>query len=62
MGSQPQFEHPNKAFGWAARDQSGLLSPFNFSRRFIHSPLHFYIYLTTFFVNVFKLPTKKRKD
>ncbi|XP_028759483.1 probable mannitol dehydrogenase [Neltuma alba] len=28
-----EFEHPRKAFGWAARDSSGLLSPFNFSRR-----------------------------
>ncbi|CAL5371631.1 unnamed protein product [Camellia sinensis] len=26
-------EHPVKAFGWAARDPSGVLSPFNFSRR-----------------------------
>nr|ACJ84730.1 unknown [Medicago truncatula]AFK44402.1 unknown [Medicago truncatula] len=26
-------EHPKKAFGWAARDPSGVLSPFNFSRR-----------------------------
>ncbi|XP_027152764.1 8-hydroxygeraniol dehydrogenase-like [Coffea eugenioides] len=26
-------EHPVKAFGWAARDESGLLSPFKFSRR-----------------------------
>ncbi|KAJ6905358.1 hypothetical protein NC652_023189 [Populus alba x Populus x berolinensis] len=26
-------EHPTKAFGWAARDQSGVLSPFKFSRR-----------------------------
>ncbi|KAK8321499.1 hypothetical protein V6Z12_A12G101700 [Gossypium hirsutum] len=26
-------EHPNKAFGWAARDSSGVLSPFKFSRR-----------------------------
>ncbi|GAA0175382.1 oxidoreductase [Lithospermum erythrorhizon] len=25
--------HPNKAFGWAARDKSGTLSPFDFSRR-----------------------------
>ncbi|MED6195827.1 8-hydroxygeraniol dehydrogenase, variant 4 [Stylosanthes scabra] len=33
MASQPETEHPNKAFGWAARDPSGLLSPFNFSRR-----------------------------
>ncbi|MED6113553.1 8-hydroxygeraniol dehydrogenase [Stylosanthes scabra] len=30
---QPEFEHPRKAFGWAARDTSGFLSPFNFSRR-----------------------------
>lgn len=29
----PEEEHPVKAFGWAARDQSGHLSPFNFSRR-----------------------------
>jgi len=27
------MEHPKKVFGWAARDSSGLLSPFNFSRR-----------------------------
>ncbi|XP_044470715.1 probable mannitol dehydrogenase [Mangifera indica] len=33
MGSAPEQEHPNKAFGWAARDSSGVLSPFNFSRR-----------------------------
>ncbi|CAJ1931238.1 unnamed protein product [Sphenostylis stenocarpa] len=33
MASQPELEHPRKAFGWAARDPSGLLSPFNFSRR-----------------------------
>ncbi|XP_019185357.1 PREDICTED: 8-hydroxygeraniol dehydrogenase-like [Ipomoea nil] len=26
-------EHPVKAFGWAATDSSGLLSPFKFSRR-----------------------------
>lgn len=26
-------EHPVEAFGWAARDESGLLSPFKFSRR-----------------------------
>ncbi|TXG60062.1 hypothetical protein EZV62_014635 [Acer yangbiense] len=25
--------HPKKAYGWAARDSSGVLSPFNFSRR-----------------------------
>ncbi|CAH2044657.1 unnamed protein product [Thlaspi arvense] len=33
MTKSPETEHPNKAFGWAARDKSGLLSPFNFSRR-----------------------------
>ncbi|AES95935.1 probable mannitol dehydrogenase [Medicago truncatula] len=33
MATQPELEHPNKAFGWAARDTSGVLSPFNFSRR-----------------------------
>ncbi|KAI9111390.1 hypothetical protein K1719_017080 [Acacia pycnantha] len=33
MASQPEMEHPKKAFGWAARDTSGLLSPFRFSRR-----------------------------
>lgn len=26
-------EHPAEAFGWAARDESGVLSPFKFSRR-----------------------------
>ncbi|KAJ7953494.1 putative Alcohol dehydrogenase [Quillaja saponaria] len=31
--SVPETEHPVKAFGWAARDASGHLSPFNFSRR-----------------------------
>lgn len=29
-----QEGHPAEAFGWAARDQSGVLSPFKFSRRF----------------------------
>ncbi|KAH7859666.1 hypothetical protein Vadar_003990 [Vaccinium darrowii] len=33
MGKSAEEIHPVKAFGWAARDQSGLLSPFNFSRR-----------------------------
>nr|GMC59681.1 8-hydroxygeraniol dehydrogenase-like [Ipomoea batatas] len=28
-----ETEHPVKAFGWAARDTSGALSPFKFSRR-----------------------------
>ncbi|XP_068315193.1 8-hydroxygeraniol dehydrogenase-like [Pyrus communis] len=33
MAKAPELEHPVKAFGWAARDKSGHLSPFNFSRR-----------------------------
>ncbi|XP_061345858.1 probable mannitol dehydrogenase isoform X3 [Gastrolobium bilobum] len=33
MAAHPEVEHPRKAFGWAARDTSGFLSPFNFSRR-----------------------------
>ncbi|KAA8546661.1 hypothetical protein F0562_003108 [Nyssa sinensis] len=33
MTKSPEKEHPVKAFGWAARDQSGHLSPFKFSRR-----------------------------
>ncbi|WJX61787.1 cinnamyl-alcohol dehydrogenase [Trifolium repens] len=33
MASQHETEHPKQAFGWAARDTSGVLSPFKFSRR-----------------------------
>ncbi|XP_058187440.1 8-hydroxygeraniol dehydrogenase-like isoform X3 [Rhododendron vialii] len=33
MGKAPEEEHPVKAFGWAARDTSGVLSLFKFSRR-----------------------------
>ncbi|KAG6604070.1 putative mannitol dehydrogenase, partial [Cucurbita argyrosperma subsp. sororia] len=33
MAKSPAEEHPKKAFGWAARDASGVLSPFSFSRR-----------------------------
>ncbi|KAJ8765792.1 hypothetical protein K2173_014914 [Erythroxylum novogranatense] len=29
----PEEEHPQITFGWAAKDQSGVLSPFKFSRR-----------------------------
>ncbi|KAG4924952.1 hypothetical protein JHK87_050492 [Glycine soja] len=32
MAVQPEIEHPRKAYGWAARDTSGVLSPFWFSR------------------------------
>ncbi|XP_028789238.1 probable mannitol dehydrogenase [Neltuma alba] len=33
MAVKPEVEHPREACGWAARDPSGVLSPFNFSRR-----------------------------
>ncbi|KAA0036359.1 hypothetical protein IC582_018295 [Cucumis melo] len=33
MGKSPAEQHPKKAFGWAASDTSGILSPFHFSRR-----------------------------
>ncbi|KAH7520421.1 probable mannitol dehydrogenase [Ziziphus jujuba] len=33
MVKAAEEEHPKKAFGWAARDSGGLLSPFKFSRR-----------------------------
>lgn len=33
VGEQEAAEHPVKAFGWAAQDDSGILSPFYFSRR-----------------------------
>ncbi|GER53960.1 alcohol dehydrogenase, partial [Striga asiatica] len=33
MVKAPEDEHPVKAFGWAARDTSGILAPFHFSRR-----------------------------
>ncbi|KAK9050018.1 hypothetical protein SSX86_031014 [Deinandra increscens subsp. villosa] len=33
MATSPESEHPIKAYGYAARDPSGLLSPLTFSRR-----------------------------
>ncbi|RVW57330.1 putative mannitol dehydrogenase [Vitis vinifera] len=33
MAKSAEQEHPTKAFGWAATDTSGVLSPFKFSRR-----------------------------
>ncbi|KAL3621765.1 Geraniol dehydrogenase 1 [Castilleja foliolosa] len=33
MSKSYETEHPVKACGWAARDTSGVFSPFNFSRR-----------------------------
>lgn len=35
MAKSPEEEHPKKAIGWAARDSSGVLSPFKFSRRLL---------------------------
>ncbi|EYU28582.1 hypothetical protein MIMGU_mgv11b016649mg [Erythranthe guttata] len=35
MGKYHDTEHLVGAFGWAGRDTSGVLSPFNFSRRFL---------------------------
>lgn len=35
MEKSAETQHPVKAFGWAAQDTSGLLSPFKFSRRYI---------------------------
>ncbi|XP_074566598.1 putative cinnamyl alcohol dehydrogenase 5 [Curcuma longa] len=31
--ASPEELHPRKAFGWASKDESGVLSPFAFSRR-----------------------------
>nr|QSL78020.1 Alcohol dehydrogenase like cytoplasmic [Nigella sativa] len=33
MTKSAEEEHPQKVFGWAAKDPSGVLSPFKFSRR-----------------------------
>ncbi|PON83527.1 Alcohol dehydrogenase superfamily, zinc-type [Trema orientale] len=33
MAKSPEEQHPQKVYGWAARDSSGILSPFHFSRR-----------------------------
>ncbi|KAK1404165.1 hypothetical protein POM88_003770 [Heracleum sosnowskyi] len=33
MANSSETQHPVKAFGWAARDTTGVLSPFKFSRR-----------------------------
>ena len=53
----PEEEHPRLAFGWAARDQSGVLSPFKFSRRFFSFLpfLHTFIFLSFFFPEIRKL-------
>jgi len=41
MAVTPGLEHARKAIGWAARDTSGVLSPFNFTRRYSFQPLQF---------------------
>ncbi|XP_052195511.1 probable mannitol dehydrogenase [Diospyros lotus] len=33
MVKSPEEQHPVEAFGWAARDSTGVLAPFKFSRR-----------------------------
>jgi hypothetical protein len=48
MATQDDDEHPKKALGWAARDFSGLLSPFNFFRRF--SLAHLFISTYSFII------------
>ena len=53
MAKSPAEEHPKKAFGWAARDTSGVLFPFNFSRRFVFLlPISFF----------YPINAKKMKD
>jgi hypothetical protein len=49
MTTQYEVEHPKKAFGWAARDTSGVLSPFNFSRRLS-------LFYTSIFYSLFVAP------
>ena len=39
MAKSQGEDNQTKAYGWAARDTSGALSPFNFSRRLITSLL-----------------------
>lgn len=49
MAKSPEQEHPHKAFGWAATDTSGKISPFNFSRRyifFIYRYTHAFLYVS----------------
>ncbi|KAI8007963.1 Mannitol dehydrogenase [Camellia lanceoleosa] len=42
MEKSAEEVHTVKAFGWAARDHSGILSPFEFSRR-AQCPLSFHV-------------------
>jgi hypothetical protein len=47
MTKSLEQEHPKKAFGWAARDSLGVLSPFKFSRRYRFSFVMQYNHLIT---------------
>ena len=63
MSKSAEEEQPQKAFGWAARDNSGILSPFHFSRRYtcIHILLpllsakenHFFLVSSLFYLILF---------
>ncbi|KAF8413512.1 hypothetical protein HHK36_001502 [Tetracentron sinense] len=37
MSNSEEEEQSQKAFGWAARDPSGILSPFHFTRRMLRA-------------------------
>lgn len=50
MEKSPEEQHPVKAFGWAARDASGVLSPFHFSRRYVLLDFFYFFFL---FENLF---------
>jgi len=39
-------EETQKAFGWAARDSSGILSPFHFTRRYAHMRIMFFFFFS----------------
>ena len=39
-------EETQKAFGWAARDSSGILSPFHFTRRYAHMRNMFFFFFS----------------
>ena len=48
MGGLAEEMQPKKAFGWAARDTSGVLSPLTFSRRF-----SFFLFMLSFILLVY---------
>ncbi|KAI5324994.1 hypothetical protein L3X38_034067 [Prunus dulcis] len=51
MAKSQEQQHPIKAFGWAARDSSGVLFPFNFSRR-LYSPSNLVSFYLHFHFNL----------